>query len=414
MLRRFIMMLPLALVLPAHGEPLTLRAAVAEALANNPASAMLDARAKAASQLPSQLASLPDPRIGIGIDNWPLDSLRYGSSEMTMLRIAYRQEIPALAKRNALRSGAEHDALAAQHDHQRQQLQLAREVRESWWSLYANERALEILKESQQLLRQSASLAQGRYKVGLSEQQEVLLTQLASSKLLSREFELNAQRRIERARLNALLNRAPDSLLTLPTTAPAELPVVYDQPRLEALAHEAQPILRGQQQRTEAARARLDFARLDRRPDYMVEAAYGQRPRMADMASLMVSVALPIHAQHKQDRAVDQRNSELLAEQFAQQDLQQQIQRQLSEALAEYQEAREQHRLLGSGIIPQARQAVDTLLAAYQVGSANLTSLLEAEVMLNDYRTQQIQLFARAQQALARLQAATGSENIHE
>lgn len=416
MLRRWLLLLSFGLPMPmlVQATELSLEAAVAEALAYSPGTAMWKARAEAATVIAPQVGSLPDPRLSMGVENLPLSTNRFGSTEMTMLKLVYRQDLPGPGKRALMRRSAEQDAGASYSDYSDQQLSLAREVRSTWWELFALQRTLDILKQSQNLLRQSAAIAQGRYKVGLGEQQEVLLIQLESSRLLSREFEIKGRQAAAIARLNAWLGRATGTVLTLPVNTPTTLPALLVPTRLHELARSQRPFLQAAQQRLDAARTRLDLARLDRRPDYMVEAAYGQRPRYTDMVSVMVSVSLPIYSHDKQDRAVDQRNSELLAGQYELQDQLLQIDSTIAQSHAEYQQLREQYHLLTTGIIPQARQAVDTLMAGYQVNTASFNSLLNAEVMFNDYQMQQWQLFAQAQQTIARLQAITGVESIYE
>ncbi|MEQ8495984.1 MAG: TolC family protein, partial [Gammaproteobacteria bacterium] len=65
-----------------------------------------------------------------------------------------------------------------------------------------------------------------------------------------------------------------------------------------------------------------------------------------------------------------------------------------------------------TGIVPQARQTVAAMLAAYQVNEVDFLNLVRAEITLYDYEMQYWEAIAQANQALARLAAAVGSEEV--
>jgi outer membrane protein TolC len=82
----------------------------------------------------------------------------------------------------------------------------------------------------------------------------------------------------------------------------------------------------------------------------------------------------------------------------------------ISQAVADYRRAREQLVLLDSGIIPQARQTVQSMLAGYQVGEVDFLNLVRSQVTLYNYETLYWKAVTLANQAVARLSAAVGEE----
>ncbi|VAX07697.1 Heavy metal RND efflux outer membrane protein, CzcC family, partial [hydrothermal vent metagenome] len=70
--------------------------------------------------------------------------------------------------------------------------------------------------------------------------------------------------------------------------------------------------------------------------------------------------------------------------------------------------------LFKTGIIPQASQTVASMLAGYQVNKVDFLNVVRSQITLYNYQTLYWKAFGEAHQALARLVAAVGEENIYE
>jgi len=269
------------------------------------------------------------------------------------------------------------------------------------------------------LLREFVDIAQVKYTVGKGLQQDVLLAQLELSRLLDQEVRLNGMRRNEEARLNALLNWPTLLHLTLPHTLDSELPLLLEEADLHRQAETDRPLLIAQRSRIHAARSRVDLAKKDYYPDFNVGAVYGFRSGInngverPDFATLLFSMSLPIYTGTKQDRAMDQRSSELMQQNYKLQDTLEQVREEITRAMADYKRAGEQVELYKDGIIPQAQQTVGSMLAGYQVNKVDFLNLVRAQITLYNYETQYWLSFSSAQQALAALEAVVGSETIY-
>lgn len=390
-------------------------AAVEAALRDNPGLAALRARAEAAAAVPAQAATLPDPSLQLNALNLPLDTFSLSQEAMTQLQVGVVQALPFPGKLSLRERAAEFDSAAAHDEVGEVRLQLERDVRSLWWNLFYLDRALQILARNRQLLRQLVEVAQSKYRVGQGLQQDVLLAQLELSRLHDQEIVLLGSRRGEEARLNALLNRAADQPIRLPKMKPAVLPEVADEQVLQAQALQNRPLLAARQNVIEAARTRLDLARKDRSPDFSLGARYGRRvgdnpdgSSRADLASIMFSMNMPIFTSRRQDSAIAQRGSQLQQQRYNLDDARLRISREVSRALADYRTAREQARLLETGILPQARQTVASMLAAYQVDKVDFLNVVRVQVMLFNYETRYWRAVSSANQAQAALQAAVG------
>lgn len=405
---------------PRAAEPeLTLRHAVELALVGNPGLAEIKARAQALAAVPPQAGALPDPSFNVDLLNVPTRSFSLRQEDMTMLEFGISQMVPFPGKRDLLRKVAEQEALAAADSVEEARLRLVREVKDGWWRLFFYDRALNVTRESEQVFQQLVDTAQSRYRVGEIQQQDVQLAQLELSKLKDERLELTGMRHAATAQFNVLLDRPPSTPVALPDGAEFAQMDLNGAGLLEK-AQEVRPLLAQRRKMLEAAKTKVDLAQKDFYPDFTVGASYAVRQdtpsgqSRSDFASIRLSVNLPIYAGDKQSKAVDQRQSEYLQEQYAFEDEHHRVQAEITAKTAEYLHAKERLSLYEHEVIPQARQTVRSLMAGYQVGKADFTDLLKAQLTLFQYQTQYWQSLTRTQQILAEVAAATGVEMDHD
>ena len=397
-------------------EPLSLQQAETLALQHNPALAAMGKRAEAMAAIPSQVGSLPDPKVSFNAMNLPVDSFSTTQENMTQLQLGFSQSLPFPGKLGLKSDAAKAMAAAALQNTQEFRLVLLRNTRIHWWNLFYLDKALSIIARNQDLLRNLVKIAETKYKTGKGLQQDVLLAQLELSKLLARELKLKAAREREAATLNALLGRAASTPVALATDAPVDTSPQVDVDGLKAWAKTHRPLLLAMDRQVDAADSMLALAKKDYYPDFHVGAAYGFRqgvnpanrlPR-ADLASMMFSMSIPLYSGSKQDKAVDQRMAEKAKAQFSLQDAIYQVDADIDAAAADVRITSKQVVLFEQGILPQARQTTASMLAGYQVNKVDFLNLVRAQ--LNEFNTS-IQYWKQVsllQQAKARLAAAAG------
>lgn len=408
--------LMLALPVPGHtGQSLDLSTALQTALTQNAVLAASSARAAALGEVPTRAAALPDPTLHLNAMNLPVDGFSTSQEPMTQLQVGIGQRFPFPGKRGLKTVAAERAADAALADHHETRRNVIAEVIAVWWHLFYLERALEVVSNNQNLLRQFVSIAQTKYSVGQGLQQDVLLAQVELSKLLDLTLELEGERDDNAAHLNRLMGWPSEQLLTLPRQAETLLPPVPAVPQLTALAQRQRGKLAAASRRVEMANARLSLAQKDHLPDVTVNAAYGLRSghnldgsERADFASLMLSLNLPINQNNRQGRLVAQRQYELDAQRSTEQATQDWVLEEISSAHARYNKARERVNLLKHGIIPQAEQTVASMQAGYQVNKVDFLNLVRAQITFYNYKTRYWQILASAKGTLAQLEAAVG------
>ncbi len=400
---------------------LTLGAAVEQALASNPGLAETRAGAAAMAAVPSQVGTLPDPRLSLNALNLPTDTFDLDQEPMTQMQVGVQQAFPFPGKLGLQRTAAEHRAAAALHGFEERRFNLVRDVRSAWWRLLYLDQALATVARNQILLDQFVEIARTKYRVGQGLQQDVLLAQVERSKLMDTELRLRGARQAQAAYLNALLDRPANSPVQLPSKVDSTLPAVPSAAELLALADKARPQLAARERQVEAARARLKLAKKDYYPDFNLGLAYGYRQGedaagepWPDFASVRLSMNLPLRSGRRQDQAVRQYSSELAQQKSGLDDTRGQVHAQILSALADYGRSRDQVTLFKTGIIPQARQTVASMLAGYQVNKVDFLNLVQTQITLYNYETQYWNALSEANQALAKLAAAVGKETIYE
>lgn len=399
---------------------LTLKAATELALRDNPGLAQINARAEAMAAIPSQAGSLPDPVVSFNALNLPTDSFDTRQEPMTQMQFGVSQSIPFPGKLSLNEQAAAFAAEAASHDVTEARWRLLRDVKKTWWSLFYLDRALEIIAANQDLLRQFVEIAQTKYQVGQGLQQDVLLAQLELSKLLDNEIVLTGAKERTIAQLNALLDRPADHPVNLSDKVSEELPSLAKKSVLFDQAENYRALIASRRESINAAESRLELAKKDYFPDFNVGVAYGVRDETlagsdrADFLSMKLSMSVPVFFTGKQDKAVDQRTSELMQQRYELEDEWNQVRAEIATAYSNFHQTKNQVVLFKSGIIPQAQQTVASMLAGYQVGKVDFLNLIQSQITLFNYETQYWKAFSEANQALAQLSAMVGKEEIYE
>lgn len=383
--------------------------AIALAREANPALRAARLRADVAAERVPQAGALPDPIFGFALLNRQISD--FGSTEEPMLqnRFEFSQRLPWPGKlgfsedRSALLASA--DALDAEEI----ELALVARVKAVYYQIAFMDRALVVMDETRGLLSEFLEVSSALYAVGEGLQQDVLQAQVAVASMTEDITVVEQDRLATAARLNALLGReATVAIGDLQLPRPdLELPYVET---LMDLADEQRPGLEAARQRARAAEAGYRAARRAIYPDFIVGAAYSQRPQYNDWLSFSVGISLPLwagksHAPFRREMAAMQAEEEARAiaiynETFAQ----------VAQRRAEAERARRLVSLYSTSVLPQARAAVESALSAYRVGKVDFLTLVQNQLTVNRFEIESLRLSADYQRAVAELAALVGSD----
>lgn len=389
-------------------DTLTLARAIVLAREANPMLRAARASAAAAFQRVGPAGALPDPELQLGLMNRMASDLGSTMDPMTMNELRVMQMVPWPGRLASARSAARHAAAAATADATETERALAAKVRVAYLDVAYADRAIAVMRSTQALLRDFREVSTTMYAVGTGVQQDVLRAQVEVARMSEEITRMEQDRIAAAARLNALLGReatSPIAAVELPEPAPDDLPPVDT---LIAWALEGRAALQAGVARVAAAEASLTTARRALLPDFELGVAWQQRPAFPNMASLMIGVRLPLFAgarelpMRREARAMrDMRAAELA-------DLRNETTAQIIETRARAVRDRNLERLYRSGILPQARSAVQAALASYRVGRVNYMTLVDNQMTVNRYETETFRLRADYHQAVGDLEALVG------
>jgi outer membrane protein TolC len=398
---------------PAIHSAAALTDVVAEALQNNPEIQAARKEREAAQYRVAPAGALDDPMLETGFINVPTNSLRFDREDMTMKMIGLSQRLPYPGKRGLRQDVATKDAETVGYGYQETVNRVARDIKTAYFDLGLTIEMIKLVEKNKLTLEQFLRIAEARYGVGQGTQVEVLKAQTQLSRMVDELLKLARERPTIEAELNRMLGRSADVVAPLP-----EPPQLREETlNLESLRETAltqRPQLRALQSmvlRNEKAR---DLARKEYYPDFDVRLSYGQRDRMpdgarrSDMVSLTVAFNLPVWRENK----IAPRVAESLALREQALSMYQAQRNETDAKLRQQAAAVEQNlksaRLYQTTILPQARLAVESALAAYQVNRVDFLTLLDSQMTVFNYEISLVTAVASYNKALAEINLLAG------
>jgi len=384
---------------------------VTRALAANPQLQSLESQATATRLRITAAGAWADPMLMAGIQNLPLsgDATMTGPEPMTMKMFGVSQTLPYPGKTSLRARVARSEVDAAEARVAGARRELRRDVLDAYYDLVAARMLLSIVDRQQEVANGVIPATQARYISGSVPQSDVLKARNEAAALAEERNTLIQEERTALARLNAALDQS--SVTPLPTDSViAAGTTLASLDSLQALALVANPRLVERRAMIAARVARADLARRERLPDFDVSLQYGQRDRLPDMITALVSVPLPIQRRKKQD--VEARAAQLDVV-SAEADLRAEGNAVLSQ-VARLHATIERHAanlaLLDRVMLPQARATFASASTVFQSGRGELLGVLDAMRALFAAETMRVRTLAEYLKSLAELEALVGQE----
>ena len=345
----------------------------------------------AAAQLTRVSAGeLPDPKLLVGIDNLPVsgpDAWNATRDFMTMRKIGLMQEVPNADKREAERRLAQANIARADAELLIERLAVKRETALAWLRVYFLQKRRALLDELDAENQLFAASVTARLAAGQSNTSDALLPRQEAAALADRRDDLERDLSKAHAALVRWVGRAADEPVSgeLPELA---LPEAH-------LRHELDrhPDLAVFSSLEDVARAEVAMSQAAKKPDWGVELAYQRRgPSFGDMASLQISVDLPLFSKTRQDPQIAAKNQELERVAAERETMVRQHTEELEGMLAQRSALARQVARLDGEWLPLSRQKIELATAGYRAGQEPLTSVLDARKSLIDTRMRRIDL----------------------
>ncbi|MGP0564867.1 MULTISPECIES: TolC family protein [unclassified Nitrospina] len=395
-----------------HVFKTTLNSFIQEALQNNPELAEVRQKIKVLKEIPPQRESLEDPMVMLGLMNLPVDTFSFGQEAMTQKQIEVTQALPYPGKLNLRSKEALQDVRIAEQTLQDLELEIVRQVKTSFYEICFIRAAIDTTRQNKILLEQFVTIAESKYAVGKGIQQDVLQAQVELSKILDRLIELQQQKDQETARLNTLMDRLPQAPLHIPHGI-SQTAFHYTVEDLQALAEKNRPALKEIQEAIEKMKVRKELAEKEYYPDFQVGFRYGQRQDSPftdhpDFVSGFVGVNIPIWQKTKQDRKVAEENYRISVLRESYRKVRNKIFMEIKMMMDKEKKNREIIQLVKTGIIPQAKQSLESALAAYSVDKVDFLTLIDNQVTLLNWEIKYHRELTQYEQNLAALESLVG------
>lgn len=393
----------------AVGEPpLQLDAVVTEALVRNPEIEAARQRWQAAKERAPQAGALDDPELKIEFFNTPQD-LDVTRTENTIFGLS--QRFPYPGKLGLKESLAVKEAEVAAAQLKATELEVAAQVKTAYYGLFLAHKEIEVHHQQIDLLKEFFEIATARFKAGKVAQVDVLKAMVELSKLFNVLPVLEQQLESAKARLNVVLNRAPQSALA----EPVEPPGPRERQTLEDLQQRAvqnRPELRALDLEITRSQTAIALAQKQYYPDFNVMLERFQNFGMRDGFGAMVTMSLPFSfwTKPKYDAGVREATANQDSAKAAYQVLKNQVLFEVKDFLVKIEAAEKLLTLYKTTIIPQARQTLESARANYQTGKVEFLSLIDAERALKDFQLEYYRALSTFEQRMAELERAVGMD----
>lgn len=345
---------------------------VREALVRSPTVAALQARVDAARSMVRPAGALPDPMLEVMYQNVgaPWDPMR----QMTMGQVQYSQPLPWPGKLGSRRDAASAEAEMRVAETEDARRTLVMQVRTAYARIYMLDRELDSVVSAREMLRLVTAIALTRYSSGQGEQEAILKSQLEASRLEERNTDIVAQRAAWVSAINRLLDRPAGEglgpVLALPAAEVSTEQVI-------ALALERSPEVAMRTAALQAARRRLDAARLESRPNFLVGLGAGSTLVPDAVITLRFGIELPIWKSRKTLPMLAQARAELAA---ANEDLraaQARVRTDAERLMAQWRRDSEQVVRYREAILPLSAVAMEAARGSYLAGRGDFSMVIE-------------------------------------
>lgn len=368
---------------------------------------------KAALEAVPQAKALPDPRFTYGYFIEEVET-RVGPQKH---RLGIMQVFPWFGTIQARTDAASAAAKAAHRRYEAKKLQLFYEVKDAFHEYIYLQRAIEIARDTLDLVRHFEEVARTRYITAAAGHPDIIRAQVEVATLEDRLVALRELREPIVARLNAALNRPVSEPLPWPQlqTYP---PVKIDRIEVLTLLREQNPQLQALDFDAEVARNQIELAKKRFYPDLGVgldwiitddAAMSGVRDSGKDPVILMFSLNLPIWrksygAAELQAKAQSRRTA------HRKRDVENTLLARAQHVLYDLEDSGRKLRLYNEVLVPKAQELVGASETAYSAGTVDFLSLIDAERTLLKFRLEHERAQADQQQRLAELEMLVGAE----
>lgn len=390
-----------------EASPLTLQAAIDEALSRHPELAAIRAGIETGRLRAAQQRSLVPPMLEAQIWQWPIDT---ASPSRVSYMVSARQAFPGPGKRALREQLALSEVDVAEARLVARARDIVADLRRTYAELFVARQSVAVADERVSLLRQVADSSQARYAAGRASQQDVLKAVVEISRLHEERLIEEARVRLAEARLNSLLARDPGTPVG-PLIAPDETARLRPAAVLHQAALDRQPdllVARAEIARAEAASAVADSGG---KPDFVATGGYMVMAGERDAFTAAFGITWPNAPWSRGGVLLARREAraEITASQARYEAEVNRIKLMVQEAWVRADSAARRAALLRTSIVPQSHQTLEVSRVGYQADRNGFLDIIDNQRILAEARLGYYRALAELEQARADLERAVGA-----
>ncbi len=294
-------------------------------------------------------------------------------------------------------------------------LQLGAQLSTLYYSALANQKELQVLKESVMRLEMIKNVAKARYANNAAAYVEFLNAQVAQSTAQADQFSIERQLHVALKNINTLVGRhsRENLVLVADLRRAMAMPTLVE---LEDFAETNHPSLKSSALQLESARKGVDLAKKAYLPDFQViGSSFTPRgPFSANNGAMYyqfeLDLIIPLYFFTKEKYGVEQAQRNQAAAEAGNISSRQQVVLAVNSAYAYYEQARRQAQFLKERQLPQADAAYKVGLTQYSNNGQGFNDLLIAQTQLRSLEVQLALAESNLLQAQAVLLATAGKE----
>jgi len=385
------------------------------ALSKNPSLSAMRERIRMKENAAVRAGALDNPKGWIAVTNVPVRTWSFREEDMTGKEIGISQMFPYPGKRAHMVQMGGLEKEQTEHDLEEMRNMLRAEIKMAYAELFSVRKQAEVVRRTQDVLKDIVGVTQEMYAVGKGSQADVLRGQVESGKMREMLLMLENRERVLSVRMNTLAALPPAE--TVPSLEePKEFSAGYVEGKLMSMYKEARPARKSLQAKIRKGEVGVLHAEHEYKPDFEVSLSYMQRDpmpdgtRRPDMFTAMLSTTLPIWKNEKIEPGIREMKAEkdMAARELENLDLE--TSNTVGATLSSMENRASVAVLYRTTLIPQAEQALEANLEAYRVGKIDFPMVMDSVMAVLSYRKEYPAMVGELHMEKAKLEAAVGSE----
>lgn len=358
-----------------------------------------------------QVLSLPDPMVNTTTHLSPVET----AAGRQAFALGVSQKFTNTERRATRAAIVNDEALAAEADLKRVQLEIAEQIRTACYQLLLIRTSVEITKEDAESLAQIAEVIERQYEVKQSvTQQDVLNVQVEQSKVENQITDLQQKEKSFQARLARLLHVDTNSQLQILDQLQSQTSQLNVDSLIES-AIQTRPDLQSQLATIDRDRKKVHLASLEEKPDFTVGLNWiatsnsGISPVANGDDALLLGIGFNLPVHRRRIRAgICEAQANRRASQSRLDGLQDMVAEEVFNLVAKLESNQQTLELIQNDIIPKAQRTLDLSIDEYATDSITYVQLISNWRSVLRYRVTEANLHSQHGQLLASLASSVG------